>query len=132
MEMMTGLIGFGEAGRTFAQAGDWVAGCRVDDIKTDRPDSRVAKLADYAAAEKIAPQDPRVFGDRSALHARMGDAAKEKADWATANQLDKSLHIEDRIVFPEPPKPPERKKLTPQQQQDKLALVARVAAEVWG
>lgn len=48
---MIGLIGFGEAGRTFAQAGDWVVGCRIYDIKTDRPETRDAKLADYAAAQ---------------------------------------------------------------------------------
>lgn len=50
MNMMTGLIGFGEAGRTFAQAGDWVTNCRVYDIKTDRAETRAAKRADYAAA----------------------------------------------------------------------------------
>ena len=41
------MIGFGEAGRTFAQAGDWAAGCRVYDIKTDRDDSRAAMRASY-------------------------------------------------------------------------------------
>ncbi|MEJ7925728.1 DUF1932 domain-containing protein [Sphingobium sp. AN641] len=51
MEVMTGLIGFGEAGRTFVQAGDWVVGCRIYDSKTDRADTRAAKLADYAAAQ---------------------------------------------------------------------------------
>lgn len=47
---ITGLIGFGEAGRTFALAGDWGSGCRVYDIKTDQAHARAAKLADYAAA----------------------------------------------------------------------------------
>jgi 3-hydroxyisobutyrate dehydrogenase-like beta-hydroxyacid dehydrogenase len=51
MRMMTGLIGFGEAGRTFAHAGDWVLGCRIYDSKTDCADTRAAKLADYAAAQ---------------------------------------------------------------------------------
>ncbi|KAF0174968.1 MAG: NAD(P)-dependent oxidoreductase [Hyphomonadaceae bacterium] len=39
------LIGFGEAGQTFAQAGSWRA--RAFDIKTEDPAAREAKLADY-------------------------------------------------------------------------------------
>ena len=50
MDRTTGLIGFGEAGRTFAQAGQWAARCRVYDIKTDRADTRAVMLAEYDAA----------------------------------------------------------------------------------
>ena len=34
MEQEVGLIGFGEAGSTFALAGDWAAAAHVYDIKT--------------------------------------------------------------------------------------------------
>ena len=44
------LIGFGEAGRTFAEAAGWEADARVFDIKTDDPALRAAKRADYEAA----------------------------------------------------------------------------------
>lgn len=43
------LIGFGEAGRTFALAGAWKA-ATVFDVKTTRPDTASAKWADYDAA----------------------------------------------------------------------------------
>lgn len=46
---MLGLIGFGEAGRTFATAGGW-ASARVHDRLTDSADSRDAKRAEYSAA----------------------------------------------------------------------------------
>lgn len=49
METMLGLIGFGEAGRTFATAGAW-SDARVYDRLTDSVDTRSAKRADYAAA----------------------------------------------------------------------------------
>ncbi|MDB5421375.1 MAG: 6-phosphogluconate dehydrogenase [Brevundimonas sp.] len=46
---ITGLIGFGEAGQTFAAAGGWAERVRVYDRLTDIEASRVAKLADYQA-----------------------------------------------------------------------------------
>ncbi len=49
METMPGLIGFGEAGRTFATAGGW-SGARVHDRLTDRPDGNAAMRAAYALA----------------------------------------------------------------------------------
>ncbi len=48
MIMPIALIGFGEAGRTFAAAGDWRDSARVYDIKTDEPASAAAMRADYA------------------------------------------------------------------------------------
>lgn len=45
MEQEVGLIGFGEAGSTFAKAGDWGLAAHVFDIKTDSPDTRDAMLA---------------------------------------------------------------------------------------
>lgn len=51
MEQEVGLIGFGEAGSTFASAGDWGAAAHVFDIKSDGADTRAALLGAYAAAE---------------------------------------------------------------------------------
>jgi 3-hydroxyisobutyrate dehydrogenase-like beta-hydroxyacid dehydrogenase len=50
MEQEVGLIGFGEAGSTFACAGDWAAAAHVFDIKTDDAAARDAMLAAYADA----------------------------------------------------------------------------------
>ena len=44
------LIGFGEAGQAFAQAGGWGAAARAYDRLTDRVETRAAKQADYEAA----------------------------------------------------------------------------------
>lgn len=52
METMLGLIGFGEAGRTFAIAGGW-SGVRVYDRLTDHQETRAVKRADYAAASVV-------------------------------------------------------------------------------
>jgi 3-hydroxyisobutyrate dehydrogenase-like beta-hydroxyacid dehydrogenase len=50
MEQEVGLIGFGEAGSTFARAGDWAAAAHVFDIQTDDATARDAMLAAYAEA----------------------------------------------------------------------------------
>jgi 3-hydroxyisobutyrate dehydrogenase-like beta-hydroxyacid dehydrogenase len=50
MDNSVALIGFGEAGSTFAEAGAWEQAARVFDIKTDDPSAGKAKRADYAAA----------------------------------------------------------------------------------
>lgn len=50
MEQDVGLIGFGEAGATFARAGDWAETACVFDIKTQTDASRDAMLARYAQA----------------------------------------------------------------------------------
>ena len=50
MEQEVGLIGFGEAGSTFALAGDWAAAAHVYDAKTECATTRDAMLATYAQA----------------------------------------------------------------------------------
>ncbi|SEK02647.1 3-hydroxyisobutyrate dehydrogenase [Sphingobium sp. AP50] len=50
MEQEIGLIGFGEAGSTFAMAGDWTASAHVFDAKTDDAAARDAMLARYGEA----------------------------------------------------------------------------------
>jgi 3-hydroxyisobutyrate dehydrogenase-like beta-hydroxyacid dehydrogenase len=50
MEQEIGLIGFGEAGSTFALAGDWATAARIFDAKTDNAATRDAMLARYVEA----------------------------------------------------------------------------------
>ena len=50
MGMDVTLIGYGEAGQAFAQAGRWGAAARAYDRLTDQPATRAAKQADYRAA----------------------------------------------------------------------------------
>lgn len=50
MEQEIGLIGFGEAGSTFALAGDWAEAVHVFDAKTDDAATRDEMLACYAEA----------------------------------------------------------------------------------
>ena len=53
MEQEVGLIGFGEAGSTFALAGDWAARAHIFDCKTDDPAARDAMIAAYARAHVL-------------------------------------------------------------------------------
>lgn len=50
MEQEIGLIGFGEAGSTFARAGDWAAAAHVFDAQTEYAATRDAMLARFAEA----------------------------------------------------------------------------------
>lgn len=50
MEQVIGLIGFGEAGSTFARAGDWAVAAHIFDVKTDDAATRDAMLARYVEA----------------------------------------------------------------------------------
>lgn len=53
MEQEVGLIGFGEAGSTFAVAGEWGARAHVFDRKTGNGHNREAMLASYKAAHVL-------------------------------------------------------------------------------
>ncbi|WP_313807199.1 DUF1932 domain-containing protein [Sphingobium sp.] len=53
MEQEVGLIGFGEAGSTFAVAGEWGARAHVFDRKTGNGPDREAMLASYKAAHVL-------------------------------------------------------------------------------
>jgi 3-hydroxyisobutyrate dehydrogenase-like beta-hydroxyacid dehydrogenase len=53
MEQEVGLIGFGEAGSTFALAGEWGARAHVFDRKTDNEPDRDAMLAAYKIAHVL-------------------------------------------------------------------------------
>ena len=50
MSLPVTLIGFGEAGQTFARQGGWGTAARAYDKLTDAAETRPAKQADYAAA----------------------------------------------------------------------------------
>lgn len=52
------LIGYGEAGRTFARAAGWESQAQVFDIKTDGPQMREAMLADYEADGVSGAENP--------------------------------------------------------------------------
>ena len=88
-------------------------------------------LADYDTAAKRATQNPAVFNQRSGLHARLGHEEKAAADWDRAKELDKTLTKEMHAVFPDPLKPPERKKLTERQKAD-FATAMGAAEAAWG
>jgi tetratricopeptide (TPR) repeat protein len=82
-------------------------------------------LADYDIAARKSPGNPRVFSQRSAVYARMGNAEKAAADWATAQKLDPTLRLQQRRAIPDPPKAPERKKLSPEQDSALAAALNR-------
>ena len=54
MEQDVCLIGFGEAGATFARAGDWAAAAHIFDIKTNDPATRDA-MGDGSGTDSIPP-----------------------------------------------------------------------------
>ena len=49
-QIAVALIGFGEAGRSFAEAGSWSTSARVFDVLTDDPASADRKRREYLAA----------------------------------------------------------------------------------
>lgn len=69
-------------------------------------------LANLNEAARVAPNNWRVFDQRSALHARLGNNTQERSDWSKVLELNGALTIENRPVFPEAPQAPERKELT--------------------
>ncbi|KQM20881.1 NAD(P)-dependent oxidoreductase [Novosphingobium sp. Leaf2] len=103
MAMMTGLIGFGEAGRTFMEAGDWVAGCRVYDIKTDRAETRGANLADYAASQADGRETMAeiVNGADLLLSLVTADQALAAAEAAAADLSPGTLYCDMNSIAPQ-------------------------------
>jgi tetratricopeptide (TPR) repeat protein len=73
-------------------------------------------LSDFDEAAKRAKGDARIYVQRSAVYAKMGNAPAADADWQTARRLTmKNLHLSDRPVIPDAPKPPQPSKLAPEQ-----------------
>src|SRR5205085_9544337 len=69
-------------------------------------------LADFDAAAKIAPAHSFAFANRSAVYAKMGNIEKANADWDEAMRRDPTLREGRRETVDDPPKPPQRKKLS--------------------
>lgn len=88
------LIGFGEAGRTFAAAGGWRAQAKVYDIKTDDPTTAEAMRSAYA--------DHGVTGCDSVKQALDGAQmvlSLVTADQATPAAVEAALHIAPGTLF---------------------------------
>jgi tetratricopeptide (TPR) repeat protein len=82
-------------------------------------------LADYSKAAEIRPGDWRVFLQRSPVHAKAGSADKAAADWALARKLNQALTDDQRAAIPDPPRAPERRRLTPEEAKDLERALAR-------
>ncbi len=67
MNGVIGLIGFGEAGRTFAKAGGWAQRARVFDRKTDDPVDAPAMRHHYADAAIVACESLRAAVEPAGL-----------------------------------------------------------------
>jgi len=84
MEQEVGLIGFGEAGSTFAVAGAWAARAHVFDCKTESPADRDAMLARYADAHVLGARfmEDALSGVGLVLSLVTADQAMEVAEMA--------------------------------------------------
>lgn len=88
------LIGFGEAGSTFARAGGWRARAQVYDVKADGPESRAAMLAAYADAGVADAGDPA-----KALHGAALVLSLVTADRALVVAQAASAHLEPGAIY---------------------------------
>ena len=82
-------------------------------------------VEDYTTAIRRVPA-PIYYVHRSSVYARLGNAELSEADWQEAMKLDKTLTDERRLVLPDPPKPVDRKRLTPEQV-DEVARLLKAA-----
>ncbi len=89
------LIGFGEAGRTFAAAGGWGAQAKVFDIKTDKGGAPAAEMrAAYAAQGFIGCEtSAQALADAEIILSLV------TADQATPAALDAAQHIAPGALF---------------------------------
>lgn len=97
------VIGFGEAGRTFASAGGWAERTRVYDRLTDRAITRDAKLADYAAAG-VAGCDAAaaaIAGAAAVVSLVTADQALLVAEDAARSIMPGALYLDLNSVAPE-------------------------------
>lgn len=97
------LIGFGEAGKTFALAGGWGEAASAFDVKTDDPATRRAMLDDYAEA-RVRP----AFGPADALRNSpavlslvTADRSLEAAEAAAPHLAAGALFFDMNSVAPE-------------------------------
>ena len=103
MERAVTLIGYGEAGRTFARAGGWEQQARVFDIKLDDPQFREAMLADFEAdgISGAATLDAAVGGSHAILSLVTACQALTSAKSATQNITPGALYFDMNSVAPD-------------------------------
>lgn len=97
------LIGFGEAGRTFASAGGWTPRTHVYDRLTLDPETRAAKLADYDAAGVTGCENTAAALADSAVILSLvtADQALAVAEDAAGSIRRGSLYLDLNSVAPE-------------------------------
>lgn len=100
---ITGLIGFGEAGQTFASAGGWGERVRVYDRLTEDETTRAAKLDDYATQGVIGCSDlsDAVRSAGRVLSLVTADQALIVAQAAARAILPDALYLDLNSVAPE-------------------------------
>ncbi|WAC59022.1 NAD(P)-dependent oxidoreductase [Brevundimonas sp. SL130] len=97
------MIGFGEAGRTFASAGGWASRARVYDRLTDAVATRADKMADYASAGVVGCDDAAtaVSGASAVLSLVTADKAQSAAEEAARSIAAGALYLDMNSVAPE-------------------------------
>ncbi len=97
------LIGFGEAGKTFALAGGWGEAASAFDVKTDDPATRQAMLDDYAkACIRFAPSPADALRNSPAVLSLVtADRSLEAAEAAAPHLAAGALFFDMNSVAPE-------------------------------
>lgn len=88
------LIGYGEAGRTFARAARWESRARAYDIKTDMPQTRAAMLAGYETGGVVPCENAR-----DALNASPAILSLVSADQALPAAENAARHISPHALY---------------------------------
>jgi 3-hydroxyisobutyrate dehydrogenase-like beta-hydroxyacid dehydrogenase len=102
MESAVTLIGYGEAGRTFACAGGWEQQARVFDIKVDDPQCREAMLAAFEAdgVSGVPTVEGAVDASRAVLSLVTADQASNAARTVAAFIAPGALYFDMNSVAP--------------------------------
>ena len=103
MEQEVGLIGFGEAGLTFAVAGAWAARAHVFDCKTDSTAHRDAMLARYADAHVLGTRfmEDALSGVGMVLSLVTADQVMEVAERASESMMPGAIYCDMNSVAPQ-------------------------------
>lgn len=102
MTVKVTLIGFGEAGRTFAEAGEWRSDAAAYDQLTDNPETYAAKQADYrrTGVDGRASSDAALAGTQLALSLVTADQASTAALAAARSIMPGCLYCDMNSVAP--------------------------------
>lgn len=102
MQDRIALIGFGEAGSTFARAGGWEAGARVFDRKTDSDDAAAMRERYAEAGVDGAASLAEALADRPlVLSLVTADQALAAAEAAAAHLVPGALYCDGNSVAPQ-------------------------------